>query len=178
MYTENEDNMTHPMKARVWHVVGIKKYVCNRRAQDDSQSSGTYWDRWWCHSLRERTLEGARLKAREVGSRRKDRSDSSILCLFLHYANLYYNSHNGSFKYVFNACLPSRMWTPWGQGWGLSCSLFYLAPSKCPASIRHIANIVEQMTDCYTKRILSRKLHRFVQTQSREWHISSLCMKY
>lgn len=106
------------------------------------------------------------------------RSDSSILCLFLHYANLYYNSHNGSFKYVFNACLPSRMWTPWGQGWGLSCSLFYLAPSKCPASIRHIANIVEQMTDCYTKRILSRKFQGFVQTQSRERHISSLCMKY
>lgn len=36
------------------------------------------------------------------------RSDSSILCLFLHYANPYYNSHNDSFKHMCNAYLPSR----------------------------------------------------------------------
>lgn len=73
-------------------------------------------------------------------------SDSSILCLFLYYANLYYNSYNDSFKHVFNACLPSRAWALWGQKLGLSCTLLYLALNKCPASMRHRVNIIEYMT--------------------------------
>lgn len=54
------------MKIRVWPTVDINKYACNKKTQDDSQSSDllTLMD-VSCHSLREGTLEGARLKWRQ-----------------------------------------------------------------------------------------------------------------